>query len=87
VAAPRAAGGGVGTRGPGESQLETDGHRTQPRLAPPEKAQGAAAPAGRAARNAAAQRPTVALAGYTNVGKSTLLNASPPRRCPCATGS
>jgi GTP-binding protein HflX len=70
-------GGGVGTRGPGESQLETDRrlarHRItvlRRRLKDIEKQ--------RATRRKERQRsetPTIALAGYTNVGKSTLLNA------------
>jgi len=70
-------GGGVGTRGPGESQLETDRRiarrritllrrrlkdlRTQRNVRRKERTR--------------AEAPTVALAGYTNVGKSTLLNA------------
>jgi GTP-binding protein HflX len=70
-------GGGVGTRGPGESQLETDRRlarrritllrrrlrdlRTQREVRRKERRR--------------TQAPTVALAGYTNVGKSTLLNA------------
>ena len=71
-------GGGVGTRGPGESQLETDRRLARRRdLA----AQGAAGGARQAARDppegsgGARETPTIALAGYTNVGKSTLLNA------------
>jgi GTP-binding protein HflX len=70
-------GGGVGTRGPGESQLESDRrmarHRIsvlRRRLKEIEKQ--------RATRRQERRRnetPTVALAGYTNVGKSTLLNA------------
>jgi GTP-binding protein HflX len=69
-------GGGVGTRGPGESQLETDrrlaGRRVtllRRRLRELRKQ--------RATRRKSRERsevPTVALAGYTNVGKSTLLN-------------
>jgi GTP-binding protein HflX len=69
-------GGGVGTRGPGESQLETDrrlaGRRItllRRRLQELRKQ--------RATRRKSRERsevPTVALAGYTNVGKSTLLN-------------
>src|SRR5436305_2548412 len=69
-------GGGVGTRGPGESQLESDRrmarHRIlvlRRRLKEIEKQ--------RATRRQERRRnetPTVALAGYTNVGKSTLLN-------------
>ena len=70
-------GGGVGTRGPGESQLESDRRMARRRISilrrrlkDVEKQ--------RATRRQERQRtetPTVALAGYTNVGKSTLLNA------------
>ncbi len=70
-------GGGVGTRGPGETQLESDRRMARRRLS---------LLRGRL-RDVAARRnvmrrertrsatPAVALAGYTNVGKSTLLNA------------
>ena len=72
-----ALGAGVGTRGPGESQLETDrqlaGRRIsllRRRLRELGKQRGLR----RKARTRSGT-PTVALAGYTNVGKSTLLNA------------
>lgn len=70
-------GGGIGTRGPGEQKLEVDrrrirkridklktdlGHLTQHRLNIRKKRKGKAVP-------------TVALVGYTNAGKSTLINA------------
>ena len=70
-------GGGVGTRGPGESQLESDRRLARRRITLLR----------RRLRDLRKQRdvrrkerrrteaPTVALAGYTNVGKSTLLNA------------
>ena len=70
-------GGGVGTRGPGESQLETDRRIARTRVSLLQ----------RRLRGLRGQRstrrkerlrtgaPTIALAGYTNVGKSTLLNA------------
>jgi GTP-binding protein HflX len=70
-------GGGVGTRGPGESQLETDRRLARRRitllrrrLAELRKQRDVRRKARRRA-----ETPTVALAGYTNVGKSTLLNA------------
>jgi GTP-binding protein HflX len=70
-------GGGVGTRGPGESQLESDRrmarHRItqlRRRLKDVEKQR-----ATRRKERSRSETPTVALAGYTNVGKSTLLNA------------
>jgi GTP-binding protein HflX len=70
-------GGGVGTRGPGESQLETDRRLARRRIT---LVRGRLRDLGaqRATRRKERERtatPTVALAGYTNVGKSTLLNA------------
>ncbi len=70
-------GGGVGTRGPGESQLETD-RRIARRRVSVLKRRLDSLKLQRATRRRERQRteaPTVALAGYTNVGKSTLLNA------------
>ncbi len=70
-------GGGVGTRGPGESQLETDRRLARRRVSQlKERLRGLRSQ--RAVRRKERKRsetPTVALAGYTNVGKSTLLNA------------
>ena len=70
-------GGGVGTRRPGESQLETD-RRLARRRATVLRRRLAGLTKQRATRRRERERshtPTVALAGYTNVGKSTLLNA------------
>jgi GTPase len=72
-----ALGAGVGTRGPGESQLETD-RRLATRRIQLLKRRLKGLEGQRATRRKARQRsetPIVALAGYTNVGKSTLLNA------------
>jgi GTPase len=70
-------GGGVGTRGPGESQLETDRRLARRRVTLlRERLRGLGKQ--RATRRKSRRRsetPTIALAGYTNVGKSTLLNA------------
>jgi GTP-binding protein HflX len=70
-------GGGIGTRGPGESQIETDRRLSRDRIAALrrrlEHVKGTRAVM-RAERERAAL-PTVALVGYTNAGKSTLLNA------------
>ncbi len=70
-------GGGIGTRGPGESQIETDRRLARNRIAALrrrlEHVRGTRAVM-RAERERAAL-PTIALAGYTNAGKSTLLNA------------
>ncbi len=70
-------GGGVGTRGPGESQLETDRRLANRRITLLRRRLrdvGAHRATRRKAR-ARSETPTVALAGYTNAGKSTLLNA------------
>ncbi len=70
-------GGGVGTRGPGESQLETDRRLARRRVAVLRK-RLRGLERQRSTRRQERRRshtPTVALAGYTNVGKSTLLNA------------
>jgi GTP-binding protein HflX len=70
-------GGGVGTRGPGESQLETD-RRLARRRVGVLKRRLHDLERQRATRRKERRRtgvPQVALAGYTNVGKSTLLNA------------
>lgn len=70
-------GGGIGTRGPGETQLETDRRHVRRRISALEKQ----------LRELEGQRdllrsrrkksgvPCIAIVGYTNVGKSTLLNA------------
>lgn len=69
--------GGIGNRGPGETQLEIDrrllSHRVQVLKARLEKVVGQRE-AGRKARQRR-EVPTVALVGYTNAGKSTLFNA------------
>ncbi len=70
-------GGGVGTRGPGESQLETDRRiaRRKISLLRRRLKEVGKHRATRRKERAGSGTPTVALAGYTNVGKSTLLNA------------
>jgi GTP-binding protein HflX len=70
-------GGGVGTRGPGESQLETDRRLARTRVSLVKRRLRTLS-SQRATRRKERRRtsvPTIALAGYTNVGKSTLLNA------------
>jgi GTPase len=72
-----AVGGGVGTRGPGETQLETDRRLARRRITLL-KRRLTELRKQREGRRKARERneiPAVALAGYTNVGKSTLLNA------------
>ena len=69
-------GGGIGTRGPGETQLETDRRQIQRRIDQLKQDLEAV----RRVRKQQRQRresvpvPTVALVGYTNAGKSTLFN-------------
>jgi GTPase len=70
-------GGGVGTRGPGESQLETDRRLARRRIALLRRRLERLSKQRETRRKERrrSETPTVALAGYTNVGKSTLLNA------------
>src|SRR5207249_2472930 len=69
-------GGGIGTRGPGETQLETDRRRINRRIKTIEDAlEGVRS--GRSLhrrRRSAVPLATLTLAGYTNAGKSTLFN-------------
>jgi GTPase len=70
-------GGGIGTRGPGESQIETDRRLARDRIAALRR-RLARLERNRGVMRAQRERsslPRVALAGYTNAGKSTLLNA------------
>jgi GTP-binding protein HflX len=67
-------GGGVGTRGPGETKLEVDRRKIAARVTLLQR-QLEAVRRGRAVRRAGnAADPFVALVGYTNAGKSSLLN-------------
>jgi GTPase len=70
-------GGGIGTRGPGETQLETDRRRINTRIDRIKKQLEAVRRIRRQqrGRREAVPVPTVALVGYTNAGKSTLFNA------------
>ena len=69
-------GGGVGTRGPGETQLEVDRRRVRERIAALRRRLAHVSRTGELHRHSRAQvpYPTVALVGYTNSGKSTLMN-------------
>jgi GTP-binding protein HflX len=69
--------GGIGTRGPGESQIETDRRLARNRIAALRRRlrETKATRATMRKERERAGLPTVALAGYTNAGKSTLLNA------------
>jgi GTP-binding protein HflX len=69
--------GGVGTRGPGETQIETDRRLARNRISAL-KRRLVHVRSNRAVMRAERERahlPQIALAGYTNAGKSTLLNA------------
>jgi GTPase len=69
-------GGGIGTRGPGETQIETDRRLARNRIAAL-KRKLAHVRSSRSVMRAERERgplPSVALTGYTNAGKSTLLN-------------
>jgi GTP-binding protein HflX len=70
-------GGGIGTRGPGETQIETDRRLARDRIAAL-KRKLAHVRSSRSVMRAERERahlPRIALAGYTNAGKSTLLNS------------
>jgi GTP-binding protein HflX len=70
-------GAGIGTRGPGESQIETDRRLARDRIAALRR-ELRTVERNRETMRAERERsaiPTLALAGYTNAGKSTLLNA------------
>ncbi|HEX9030933.1 MAG TPA: GTPase HflX [Streptosporangiaceae bacterium] len=71
-----AGGGGIGTRGPGETKIETDRRRIRMRIARlrrelAEMAVGREVQRGQRRRR---EVPSIAIAGYTNAGKSSLLN-------------
>jgi GTPase len=70
-------GGGIGTRGPGETQIETDRRLARDRIAGLRRklAHVRSTRSVMRAERERAQLPRVALAGYTNAGKSTLLGA------------
>src|SRR6185437_3720197 len=71
-----AGGGGIGTRGPGETKIETDRRRIRTRIARLRR-EIAEMSVGREVQRGQRRRgevPSVAIAGYTNAGKSSLLN-------------
>lgn len=71
------AGGGLGTRGPGETKIETDRRRIRAQMTKLRRELKALEATRRTQRSAreASGIATVALAGYTNAGKSSVLNA------------
>jgi len=68
--------GGIGGRGPGETKLEINRRRTRDRIGSLEKALGLVVKQRRQqkARRAKKGLPVISIVGYTNAGKSTLLN-------------
>ena len=79
-------GGGIGTRGPGETQLETDRRSIQRRIDQLKLDLEAVRRVRRQQRQRreAVPVPTVALVGYTNAGKSTLFNRAHRRAGACS---
>ena len=71
-----AGGGGIGTRGPGETKIETDRRRIRTAMARLRREIAAMSKARVTMRQERrrSQQPSVAIAGYTNAGKSSLLN-------------
>jgi GTP-binding protein HflX len=72
-----AGGGGIGTRGPGETKLETDRRRLRARIGRLRKDIAGMSTGRKVQRSRRTRRdvPSVVIAGYTNAGKSSLLNA------------
>src|SRR5260370_17729666 len=71
-----AGGGGIGTRGPGETKIETDRRRIRARMTKLRR-EVAGMSVGRHVQRGQRRRragPSVAIAGYTNAGESSLLN-------------
>lgn len=67
-------GGGIGTRGPGETKLEVDRRRIQQRISVLNRQLEDVRRQRATRRSGPSREPLVALVGYTNVGKSSLLN-------------
>src|SRR5580658_3411855 len=72
-----AGGGGIGTRGPGETKLETDRRRLRARIGRLRRDIAGFSTGRKVQRGRRTRRdvPSVVIAGYTNAGKSSLLNA------------
>ncbi len=69
-----AAGAGIGSRGPGETKIELDRRRIRTRMALLRRQIQRMAPAREVRRDRRTMLPNVAIVGYTNAGKSSLLN-------------
>jgi GTP-binding protein HflX len=72
-----AGGGGIGTRGPGETKLETDRRRLRARISRLRRdiSEMSVARSVQKGQRTRREVPSVVIAGYTNAGKSSLLNA------------
>lgn len=68
-------GGGIGTRGPGEKKLEVDRRRIKQRISHLKKALKKIERAKKVQRKGRKNLPKIAVVGYTNAGKSSLVNA------------
>jgi GTP-binding protein HflX len=68
-------GGGIGTRGPGESKLEVDRRRIAERVATLDRQLAEVRKQRDLRRSSRRSEPLISLVGYTNAGKSSLLNA------------
>jgi GTPase len=68
-------GGGIGTRGPGETKLEVDRRRITERISVLRRLLADVRRQRTTRRSSSQREPLVALVGYTNVGKTSLLNA------------
>ncbi len=68
-------GGGIGTRGPGEKQLEVDRRRINERISTLKRALKKIESIKRVQRAGRRDLPKIAVVGYTNAGKSSLVNA------------
>ena len=82
--------GGIGGRGPGETKLEIDRRRVRDRIAHLERRiEHLSQRPRRSAAGGATRRglPVISIVGYTNAGKSTLLNALTRARCWSRTSS
>src|SRR5260370_10803133 len=71
-----AGGGGIGTRGPGETKLETDRRRLRARISRLQKDINGMSTGRKVQRGQRLRHdvPSVVIAGYTNAGQSSLLN-------------
>ena len=76
-------GGGIGTRGPGETEIETDRRIVSDKISLLRKRLAEIDKQSFTQRKDTGEFIRVALVGYTNVGKSTIMNLLSKRRCVC----